>query len=187
MTCFTTLHLCGNPFLQSPRARALVTDHWSSRRAFGALTTTTWPQSPAGNSSPASLPPHSPPVECEHGHAHTQTRAAPSDRPFFPNTRFPPTAPSFQLEVPPGSPAPELGGSSEPERGRQQPGVTQKIRLWAWGPCHRVWEGGRVNTERVRGDKHRDWLGCCWLTLPNRGSLPPAPSPSGPELAPGGS
>ena len=29
-TCFTTFHLCGNSFLQSWGARALVTDHWST-------------------------------------------------------------------------------------------------------------------------------------------------------------
>ena len=29
-TYFSTFHLCGNSFLQSWRARALVTDHWSS-------------------------------------------------------------------------------------------------------------------------------------------------------------
>ena len=29
-TCLTIFHLCGNSFLQSSRARALVTDHWSS-------------------------------------------------------------------------------------------------------------------------------------------------------------
>ena len=30
LTCFTNFHLCGNSFLQSWRARALVIDHWSS-------------------------------------------------------------------------------------------------------------------------------------------------------------
>ena len=29
-TCFTAFCLCGNSFLQSQRARALVTDHWTS-------------------------------------------------------------------------------------------------------------------------------------------------------------
>ena len=32
--CFTTFHFCGKSFLQSRRARALVTDHWSMARIW---------------------------------------------------------------------------------------------------------------------------------------------------------
>ena len=46
-TCFTTLHLCGNSFLQSLRAKALVTG-----LALGSAAAETWPQSLARNPSP---------------------------------------------------------------------------------------------------------------------------------------
>ena len=44
-TCFTTFHLCGNSFLQSQRARALVTDHWSKSLGSGAFTAAIQPTS----------------------------------------------------------------------------------------------------------------------------------------------
>ena len=47
-THFTTFHLCGNSSLQSQRARASITDHWSS-----GFTANTQPQPLAGNPGPA--------------------------------------------------------------------------------------------------------------------------------------
>ena len=44
-TCFTTFHLCGKSFLQSQRARALVTDHWSKWLGLGVFTTVIQPMS----------------------------------------------------------------------------------------------------------------------------------------------
>ena len=52
-TCFTTFCLYGNSFLQSQRARVLVTDHWSNCGS-GAFTAVTRPQPLAGNPSSAS-------------------------------------------------------------------------------------------------------------------------------------
>ena len=109
-----------------------------------------------------------------HTHTHTHTAQGPTIRQtLLSKQSLPATLTSSRLEVPSGSPAPELRGSSEPRGGDS---------LGSHGKSVCGFGGGVTECDKGQ-HKHREndgmgggWLVCCRLPSPTRAPCPQLPA-----------